>query len=121
MPEGPEIRRAADRVAAAIEGRVADDVFFAFDELKEFEIALGRREYAQWEARKGESSGRIAELRGTMGECDGVLGRAERDGMGVRTERHDKEEALAKIAPLDSAGISRYRPGDRLLQFLNSL
>jgi site-specific recombinase XerD len=32
-----------------------------------------------------------------------------------------KEEALAKIAPLDSAGISRYRPGDRLLQFLNSL
>jgi site-specific recombinase XerD len=32
-----------------------------------------------------------------------------------------KEDALAKIAPLDSAGISRYRPGDRLLQFLNSL
>ena len=44
MPEGPEIRRAADRVAAAIEGRVADDVFFAFDELKEFEgELLGRR------------------------------------------------------------------------------
>ena len=44
MPEGPEIRRAADRVAAAIEGRVADEVFFAFDELKDFEGELsGRR------------------------------------------------------------------------------
>ena len=44
MPEGPEIRRAADRVAAAIEGRVADEVFFAFDDLKRFEPRLtGRR------------------------------------------------------------------------------
>ena len=44
MPEGPEIRRAADRVAAAIEGRIADDVFFAFDQLKPFEMVLtGRR------------------------------------------------------------------------------
>lgn len=44
MPEGPEIRRAADRVAAAIEGRVADEVFFAFPALKRFESELaGRR------------------------------------------------------------------------------
>ena len=44
MPEGPEIRRAADRVAAAVEGRRADGVFFAFDELKPFESELtGRR------------------------------------------------------------------------------
>jgi endonuclease-8 len=44
MPEGPEIRRAADRVANAIAGRVADEVFFAFEELKGFESALaGRR------------------------------------------------------------------------------
>ena len=43
MPEGPEIRRAADRVAAAIEGRIADDVFFAFDRLKPFENQLGGR------------------------------------------------------------------------------
>jgi endonuclease-8 len=40
MPEGPEIRRAADRVAAAIEGRTARSVFFAFDDLKPFENAL---------------------------------------------------------------------------------
>ena len=44
MPEGPEIRRAADRVAGAIEGRIADEVFFAFDRLKPFENELaGRR------------------------------------------------------------------------------
>jgi endonuclease-8 len=44
MPEGPEIRRAADRVGAAIEGQVADAVFFAFDRLKPFERELtGRR------------------------------------------------------------------------------
>jgi endonuclease-8 len=44
MPEGPEIRRAADRVAAAVEGQIADEVFFAFDRLKRFERELtGRR------------------------------------------------------------------------------
>ncbi len=43
MPEGPEIRRAADRVARAIGGRVADEVFFAFDELKSFENTLQGR------------------------------------------------------------------------------
>lgn len=44
MPEGPEIRRAADRVAAVVGGRIADDVFFAFEELKPFERMLeGRR------------------------------------------------------------------------------
>lgn len=44
MPEGPEIRRAADRVADAIGGRVAEEVFFAFPDLKRFETVLaGRR------------------------------------------------------------------------------
>jgi endonuclease-8 len=40
MPEGPEIRRAADRVAAAVEGEYTADVFFAFDHLKRFEPEL---------------------------------------------------------------------------------
>ena len=40
MPEGPEIRRAADRVAAAIQGRKAESVFFAFERLKRFEAEL---------------------------------------------------------------------------------
>jgi endonuclease-8 len=40
MPEGPEIRRAADRVAAAIAGKIAYEVFFAFDRLKPFEGEL---------------------------------------------------------------------------------
>jgi endonuclease-8 len=44
VPEGPEIRRAADRVASTLEGRVADDVFFAFEHLKRYEAELtGRR------------------------------------------------------------------------------
>ncbi len=47
MPEGPEIRRAADRVAAAIEGKVADEVFFAFDRLKAFERELTGRRVAE--------------------------------------------------------------------------
>lgn len=33
MPEGPEIRRAADRIEQQIGGRVLDDVWFAFTEL----------------------------------------------------------------------------------------
>ena len=32
-----------------------------------------------------------------------------------------KETALAKVAPMRKTGTSRYRPGDRLLQFLNAL
>lgn len=35
MPEGPEIRRAADRIEQQIGGRVIDDVWFAFPELAE--------------------------------------------------------------------------------------
>jgi len=67
------------------------------DELRDLEIALGRREYADWQARKDESTGRIAELRTTIAACDGVLDKSERDGMGIRTERHDKEEALSSL------------------------
>ena len=47
MPEGPEIRRAADRVAAAIAGRAADEVFFAFARLKPFERRLTGRRVAE--------------------------------------------------------------------------
>lgn len=32
-----------------------------------------------------------------------------------------KEAALAKVTPIDSAGVNRYRPGDQLLQFLDGL
>jgi endonuclease-8 len=40
MPEGPEIRLAADRVADAIVGRRATTVSFAFDRLKPYEALL---------------------------------------------------------------------------------
>lgn len=40
MPEGPEVRRHADRIAAAIEGQPLEDIFFAFDYLQPFEDHL---------------------------------------------------------------------------------
>ncbi|KHN54800.1 endonuclease VIII [Dickeya fangzhongdai] len=40
MPEGPEIRRAADRLAAAVVGKTLTGVWFAFPELKPYEATL---------------------------------------------------------------------------------
>lgn len=40
MPEGPEIRIAADQVEKAIKGRPILDVFFAFERLKQYEFIL---------------------------------------------------------------------------------
>lgn len=40
MPEGPEIRRAADEIGEALAGQVAKEVFFAFEELKPYEATL---------------------------------------------------------------------------------
>ncbi len=40
MPEGPEIRRAADQLEAAIVGKPLTDVWFAFPSLKTYEPAL---------------------------------------------------------------------------------
>ncbi|TVQ13190.1 MAG: endonuclease VIII [Leptolyngbya sp. DLM2.Bin27] len=40
MPEGPEIRRAADNLNRAIAGNIVCDLFFAFDHLKPYEAEL---------------------------------------------------------------------------------
>jgi endonuclease VIII len=40
MPEGPEIRRAADRIAKAIVNQPVSELYFAFDHLKRFEAQL---------------------------------------------------------------------------------
>lgn len=40
MPEGPEIRRAADNLEAAIKGKPLTDVWFAFDRLKPYQSSL---------------------------------------------------------------------------------
>lgn len=40
MPEGPEIRRAADNLEKAVAGRPLTDVYFAFETLKPFEEML---------------------------------------------------------------------------------
>lgn len=44
MPEGPEIRRAADQIAKAIEHRLTTSIFFAFSHLKPYETILQGRE-----------------------------------------------------------------------------
>ena len=41
MPEGPEIRRAADNLEAAIKGKPLTDVWFAFAQLKTVSIHTG--------------------------------------------------------------------------------
>lgn len=51
MPEGPEIRRAADRIASAIEGEVADEVYFAFDALKPWQAVLSGKRVRRVESR----------------------------------------------------------------------
>lgn len=40
MPEGPEIRRAADNLEAAIKGKPLTDVWFAFPQLKPYQSQL---------------------------------------------------------------------------------
>jgi len=40
MPEGPEIRRAADRIERAVVGRTATEVRFSFPHLKRYERRL---------------------------------------------------------------------------------
>ncbi len=42
MPEGPEIRRAADNPEAAIKGKPLTDVWFAFPQLKTLSITTYR-------------------------------------------------------------------------------
>jgi len=51
MPEGPEIRRAADKIAAAIKDKRAKEVFFGLDHLKPLEKILSGEKIWAVEAR----------------------------------------------------------------------
>ncbi|WP_317179470.1 endonuclease VIII [Lelliottia amnigena] len=51
MPEGPEIRRAADSLEAAIKGKPLTDAWFAFPQLKSFESTLIGQKVTQIETR----------------------------------------------------------------------
>lgn len=51
VPEGPEIRRAADRVAAVVGDQVADEVFFAFPHLSHHADDLEGRRVTRVETR----------------------------------------------------------------------
>ena len=51
MPEGPEIRRSMDKVAAAVSGRVAERVVFGLDRHKPYEDELSGRQVESVTAR----------------------------------------------------------------------
>lgn len=51
MPEGPEIRIAADEIATAIAGRVTTKIFFAFEYLKRYETLLANERVTTVETR----------------------------------------------------------------------
>ncbi|MDR8391590.1 endonuclease VIII [Aliifodinibius sp. S!AR15-10] len=51
MPEGPEIWREADRLSEVLAGRKVSEIYFAFDELKEYEEILNNREVKTVEPR----------------------------------------------------------------------
>lgn len=51
MPEGPEIRRAADRIERAVAGRIARNVHFAFPRLRPFQARLSGKRVASLETR----------------------------------------------------------------------
>ena len=40
MPEGPEIRRAADNVERALKNKTVQDIYFAFPHLEDYEDLL---------------------------------------------------------------------------------
>ncbi len=67
------------------------------DSLTELEISLGRKEYWRWHSERDASAARVAELRSALEESEGTLGKAERSGLGIRTELKDREEALASL------------------------
>ena len=51
MPEGPEIRRAADNLEAAVKGKPLTEVWFAFEQLKPYESQLIGQSVTQLETR----------------------------------------------------------------------
>ncbi|SQI41610.1 DNA glycosylase/AP lyase Nei [Leminorella richardii] len=51
MPEGPEIRRAADKLIDAVEGKILTNVWFAFSSLKPYESQLVGQKIAEIETR----------------------------------------------------------------------
>ena len=75
MPEGPEIRRAADRLAAAVGGQTVVRAQFAFPRLKRFERELvGRRILSS------APRGKAVELTLSPAQRAAVLGKRARKG-----------------------------------------
>ena len=51
MPEGPEIRRAADKIAAKLTGQVVETVWFGLPRLEQFAPQLSGRRVVELETR----------------------------------------------------------------------
>ena len=51
MPEGPEIRKAADRIEKAVKRHPVETIFFAFEHLKPYEAELTGRHIGTVETR----------------------------------------------------------------------
>lgn len=51
MPEGPEIRKAADKIERAVKAKVTSEVFFAFEHLKPYETELTDQKVRRVETR----------------------------------------------------------------------
>ncbi|HKJ77025.1 MAG TPA: endonuclease VIII [Gammaproteobacteria bacterium] len=117
MPEGPEIRREADALAAALAGRPLTAVWFAFDRLKGYEAELAGRTVEAVEARGKALLTRLGGL--TLYSHNQLYGRWAVTGAGARPEsRRSLRVALhgpdasawlfsaSEIDVLDAAGLA---------------
>ena len=126
MPEGPEIRREADALAAALAGRPLTAVWFAFDRLKGYETKLAGRTVEAVEARGKALLTRLGDY--TLYSHNQLYGRWVVTGAGARPEsRRSLRVALhgpdasawlfsaSEIDVLDAAGLAApphlHRPG----------
>ena len=126
MPEGPEIRIAADKVEKALSGRKTTNVFFAFDALKSFQRQLTGLRVLAVETRGKAMLTRFEndwviyshnQLYGRWVICrDGVLPDTRRQ---LRVAIHNKEQS----ALLYSASDIEVLPADELSRhpFLSKL
>lgn len=57
MPEGPDIKRAADKIATALVQSPVKEIWFAFDRLKHYEAVLTEQKIIAVESR-GKAIGR---------------------------------------------------------------
>lgn len=86
MPEGPEIRIAADRIERALAGRTARSVRFAFPHLQPFESALERKWCGSRPAAMREASREASTASMSSGDPESRAGSTARSSSVPRSE-----------------------------------